>query len=789
MKDRSIIISHVIKGLQDDPAFRRNVTHWEVLPAREGVYRNIPGDVSPELCDVLKSRGINRLYSHQHESYNKIREKKNTVIVTPTASGKTLAYNLPLLQSLLEDRNAKAMYIFPTKALSQDQQSELNEILIKGNLPVKVFTYDGDTPASVRMSVRESGQIVITNPDMLHTGILPNHTKWIKFFTNLRFVVIDEIHAYRGVFGSHMANLIRRLKRIASFYGSNPVFIASSATIGNPRELTEKIIGDRVSLIDNNGAPSGERHFIFYNPPIVDRVQGIRRGVVNESKNLALRFLKAGLKTIVFARSRLRTELIASYINGALENFYSDNGRIVVASYRGGYLPGERRSIERGLREGSINGVVSTNALELGIDIGGLDVSILAGFPGSVSSSWQQAGRAGRRNSTSISVLVASSSPIDQYVIKHPEYFFKRSPECGFINPDNPFILVDQLKCAAFELPFSADYANKSLEGSLWPGYTEKLGNILGYLEENGVLRFTGNRWYWADRSYPAEGISLRTATPENVVIVDRTRGRNEVIGEMDLSSAKMLLYEGAIYLHRGDSYIVKRLDVEDKRCYVEESRENYYTDSIVKTDIKVLEEDGREDSLGANVVWGDVLVRNQATKYKKLKFKTHENIGYGEINLPPDEIHTRAVIILFEEDSPMGKFFSGFEAMEGVIIMKRLGNIMKNVAPVFLFCDPGDIGIAERFKDDFFSSPALYIYDRYPGGTGLAEGFKDNLEVIVKGAYELVTECQCKEGCPSCIGPPSYEVDDVIPRGVVFRGNPKELVIDFLKKWIETEM
>jgi DEAD/DEAH box helicase domain-containing protein len=667
----------------------------------------------------------------------------------------------------------------------------LNEVLLGGELPVKIFTYDGDTPQSIRISVREQGRVVITNPDMLHTGILPNHPKWIKFFQSLRYVVVDEIHTYRGVFGSHMTNLIRRLKRVAAFYGARPQFICCSATIGNPRELTERVLEMPVQLIDDNGAPSGERHFVLYNPPLVDPVQGIRRGVVKESQRLATQLLKMGVKTIVFARSRIYTELIASYIRQSLANPYTENSRIQVASYRGGYLPNERRAIERGLRQGDIQGVVSTNALELGIDIGGLDASILAGFPGTIASSWQQAGRAGRRAAVSLSVLVASSSPIDQYILRHPEYFFATSPESGWVDPDNLFILADQLKCAAFELPFQ----EKDPDAGRWR-------SLLDYLEENGVLRRTGGRWYWADRSYPAEKVSLRSSAPGNIVIVDVTQGRDAVIGEMDKPSAKMLLFNEAIYLHSGDQYVVKKLDIPSQRCYVEETTANYYTDSIQKTDIQMLAEDQREKLGGPaggaqpaeqsagraagplepalEIALGDVLVRTQATKYKKLKFQTHENVGYGEIDLPAEEMHTRAAVLLLGEATGAGRSFAGLDEAERPLVLQRLGTLVRNVAPVFLLCDPRDLGVAERLRDPTFACPALYVYDAYPGGTGLAEGLLHNAWAILRGALELVAGCACSQGCPSCIGPAESEA----PAG---RANPKATVLRFLQAWIAT--
>ena len=789
------MLAEVIHSLRQNSGFMSAVTHWEVLPAREARFRDFPPGLDKRILSALALRGIDRLYSHQHEAYTLARSGKNTVVVTPTASGKTLAYNLPVLQTLLEEPAAKAMYLFPTKALSQDQQSELNEILLGGELPVKIFTYDGDTPRSIRVSVREEGRVVITNPDMLHTGILPNHPKWMKFFKNLRFVVVDEIHAYRGVFGSHLTNLMRRLKRVAAFYGSRPLFICCSATIGNPQELAERIIEEPVELIAENGAPSGERHFVLYNPPLVDPVQGIRKGVVQESQRIATRLLEAGVKTIVFARSRVRTELIGSYIQDSLRNPFTENRGIKVASYRGGYLPNERRDIERDLRAGAIQGVVSTNALELGIDIGGLDASILAGFPGSIASCWQQAGRAGRRNSLSLSILIASSSPIDQYIILHPEYFFSRSPESGWVDPDNVFILADQVKCAVFELPFAdGESFGKKLSGDFTPDKPSggEVAELLGYLEENGVVRHTGGRWFWADRSYPAEKVSLRTSTTGNIVIVDTTRGRQAVIGEMDKPSAKMLIFNEAIYLHRGDQYIVKKLDLENQRCYVEETDANYYTDSIVKTDIKLLAQDGEETKAGARLVIGDILVRTQATKFKKLKFHTHENVGYGEIDLPADEMHTRSAVLVLGPDTRAGASFAALSEVEQPAVIQRLGALARNVAPVFLLCDPGDIGVCERLKDPLLSDPCLYLYDSYPGGTGLSEGFLANAEAIFRGCLELVASCPCASGCPSCIGPSAFVPDrpstSVLDRpGDAMPGfNPKLSVLAFLRRWLE---
>ncbi len=762
-------LREVLDILAADSRFTGNVTRWEKIPSCEGTYSDIPDSVDKRLRGALQRKGITQLYSHQRESFDAVMEKEHIVVVTPTASGKSLCYNLPVLQNLLERPEARALYIFPTKALSQDQQSELNEMIVSGGLPLKVSTYDGDTPSSIRISARQSGRVVITNPDMLHAGILPNHPKWIKFLSHLDYVVIDEIHTYTGIFGSHMTNLVRRLKRITRFYGSSPLFICCSATIHNPGELAEGIVESKVRLIAKNGAPSGEKQIILYNPPLVDPVQGIRRGVVLESKKIAFHFIKEGIKTIVFAKSRIRTELIASYINKLLRNIYTDNKRIRVEAYRGGYLPSQRREIEKGLREGTIQGVVSTNALELGIDIGNLDAAVLAGFPGSIASVWQQAGRAGRRNNLSAAVIVASASPSDQYLVRHPEYFFSRSPESGFINPDNIFILVDHLKCAVFELPFS--------EGDEFSG---KVDPFMDLLEEEGIVRYAGGKWFWADRSYPAEHVSLRSSTPENIVIINTTKGKNDVIGEMDLPSAKELLFDNAVYLHRGEQYVSRKLDLEKKCCYVEESDVHYYTDAIVKTDIKLLSRDTEGTADGISYILGDVLVRSQVSKYKKLKFGSHENIGYGEIFLPGEEKHTRSAVLYLDPGNSAGAAFAACPEQIKGAVLSGVGTLLKNAAPVFLLCNIHDIGIAEQLRDSRKECPSLYIYDSAPGGLGLSEGFIRFLDTILHAAFDIVSSCPCERGCPSCIGPQDTEN--------TAEKNVKKEIISFLERWLQAD-
>jgi DEAD/DEAH box helicase domain-containing protein len=705
-------------------------------------FSEFPSNLDPRLKAALTGRGIEHLYSHQRKAWDTAEAGNDFVVVTPTASGKTLCYNLPVAQALLADPDARALYLFPTKALSQDQQAELNALIEAGSLPLKAATYDGDTPQSTRKSARDSGRIVISNPDMLHSGVLPNHAKWIKFFAGLRYIVVDEMHSYRGVFGSHVANVFRRLLRVAAYYGSSPRFILCSATIGNPAELAEALIGRPVLAITENGAPRARKTVAFYNPPLVDPVQGIRRSSADEAMAIAALFLAAGVRTILFARSRLKVEILAAYLNKRFENIYTDNNRIRVEPYRSGLLPNERRQIERGLRDGSIHGVVSTNALELGIDIGGLDAAVISGWPGSLASFWQQAGRAGRRAGASMAVYVATSSPIDQYLMEHPDRFFGATAENARIDADNPYIYADHIKCAAFELPFKAGES-----------FGPEPEAVLGFLEEAGTVRNTGGRWYWSASGYPAEKISLRSATADNVVIIDSTGGRNEVIGEMDRPSAKELVFDDAVYIHRGKQFMVLKLDIENRQCLVEEREINYYTDAIVKNDIKVLSEDERVGTVELPVVVGDLLVRSSAEKFKKLRFHTNENIGYGEIYLPPEEMQTRTLAILFPETAQPGALLQAMSEVERAAALAAFCSLIRDFAPIELLCDRSDLGATWRVRDDHYGMPAVYVWDRYPGGTGLSEALSASLGSVLLAAADRVAACDCEDGCPSCIG------------------------------------
>jgi DEAD/DEAH box helicase domain-containing protein len=728
-------LQEILTDLKINEKFKENIVTWKTLEAKEAHTVSLPDNLHMALREALTSKGIEKLYTHQRTAYEKIMTGNSVVAVTPTASGKTMCYNLPVLQSILSNPSSRALYMFPTKALAQDQKSEINEIIQAAGIDINSYTYDGDTPANIRQKVRKAGHVVITNPDMLHSAILPHHTKWVSLFENLKFVVIDELHTYRGVFGSHVANVIRRLKRICRYYGSNPVFICTSATIANPLELAEKLTEEKMVLIDNNGAPSGTKHFLFYNPPIVNKPLNIRRSATLEVRKIAGELLKNKIQTIVFARSRVRVEIILTYLQELVKN---QLGPKSIMGYRGGYLPTERRRIEKGLRGGEIYGVVSTNALELGVDIGQLQVCIMTGYPGTISSAWQQAGRAGRRHGEALVIMVASSSPLDQYIIQNPEYFFNKSPETARINPDNLIILIDHMKCAAFELPFKTGEQFGEVG-------TEEL---LEYLTEERILYQNGEKWYWMNDSFPAHNISLRSASQENVIIVDQTDVANaKVIGEMDRFSAMTLLHDEAIYLHQGTQFQVEKLDWDEKKAFVREVDVDYFTDANLAVQLKVLEEDKLKKMEYAEVGYGDVSVRAMATIFKKIKFETHENIGSGPIHLPEEELHTSAAWI------SLNKSFSeiGHERLEQGLV--GTAHALNHIAPLFVMADPQDIHVIPQVKADHNEKPTIFFYDRYPGGIGLSEKIHSGMTVVFAETKKMIENCKCHTGCPSCIG------------------------------------
>jgi DEAD/DEAH box helicase domain-containing protein len=730
-------LTELLERWKEDPAFLANVTRWEILPAVDGTYLDFPDFLNRRLWEALQKRGIPQLYSHQAGAVEAVQRGENVVVVTPTASGKTLCYNLPVVNAVMDNPESRALYLFPTKALSQDQVAELRDLTGSLKLDLNAYTYDGDTEPGLRQAVRKSGHIVVTNPDMLHGGILPHHTKWVKLFQNLKYIVIDEMHQYRGVFGSHVANVIRRLKRICKFYGSNPVFILCSATIANPAELARLLIEEPVTAITENGAPRVEKHFIFYNPPVVNQALGLRRSSLLETQRLAAELIRGSVQTIVFTRSRIGVEVLLTYLRQGIRSRPGEDSGI--RGYRGGYLPRERRAIEEGLRRGTVKAVVSTNALELGIDIGQLEACVITGYPGTVASTWQQAGRAGRRGGVSLALLVANSEPLNQYVAANPDYFFGRSPERALADPDNLIILTNHVRCAAFELPFT-EVENFGGAG---------VGEILQFLEEEQVLYHgQDGRYHWMEDAYPAEEISLRSATRENVVIIDITDPQPSVIGEVDRFSAPMLVHEEAIYMHGGQQYQVEKLDFAEKKAFVRRVEVNYFTDANLAVDLKVLDTADQDRSL-IDRAWGEVRINALVSMFKKIRFNTHENLGAGPVDLPETEMHTTAFWLAFPPKSLGGMAPS--EVEEGLI---GLANLAPQVASFFLMGDRRDLRAVCQVRAPFTELPTLFLYDNFPGGVGYSQEIFRMYREIFQAARKVITRCGCAGGCPSCVGP-----------------------------------
>jgi DEAD/DEAH box helicase domain-containing protein len=761
------MLGEILDDLLISASTGRCITATRHFAARPPVFAPFPSSLDARIIEALRARGIEQLFSHQAHAWELIERGRHVVVVTPTASGKTLCYNLPTLQALLDQPDARVLYLFPTKALAQDQLAELQALAT--SLPeMRMFTYDGDTPQDARRAVRARANLVLTNPDMLHSGILPHHTKWAALFQNLRYVVIDELHAYRGVFGSHLANVLRRLKRICAHYGSTPQFIMASATIANPGELASRITGEPVEEITESGAPTGEKTFLCYNPPVVNPELGIRAPYLGEAAKLAIRLLRGEVPTIVFAQSRLSTEVLLTAIKqGVADRATGDSS--IVRGYRGGYLPNRRRAVERELRSGDALGVVSTNALELGVDIGHLDAAVLAGYPGTIASLWQQAGRAGRRSGPSAAVLVATSAPLDQFMVTHPDYLFGTPPEHARINPDNPFILVNHLKCAAFELPIA--------DG-------ERFGDVdvrreLAALEDEGLLHRAGPRYHWASETYPADHISLRTVTTDNFVVIDtthrddkQTKKRN-IIAEVDWGSAFSTIYPKAIYLVESEPYEVQELhfrEDEEKVAYVKKVNLDYFTDAISAKGVWILRRlDGRQHP-GFLAEQGEVLVAEKVVGFKKIKLGTMENVGSGEVELPQQEKQTTSAWVTVAPETLDAVSRSREELIDG---LRAVTYLLHHLAPIFLLCDIRDLGSwlgdttpadsgavatresakqrlmqAERFN------PTIYLYDAHAGGIGLAERLFEVFPDLLRRGLGTLEVCPCASGCPSCVGP-----------------------------------
>jgi len=818
-----------------DPLTADHFAAWRTLPPRPASTVPLPTDLPAPVKQALVASGIHSLYSHQSQAWTHVRSGGNVILATGTASGKTLAYNLPVLSALTEDPQARALYLFPTKALAQDQLNTLERFGLSIAQPANLSAaiYDGDTPQKDRPAIRKQARIVLTNPDMLHTGILPHHTNWVEFFTNLKFIVVDEAHTYRGVFGSHVANVLRRIQRVAKFYGARPQFILASATIGNPRELAERLIEAPVNLIDEDGSARGPRHFLIYNPPVVDEALGLRKSSLLEAVRLTQDLIALNVQSVVFARSRRSVELILTYLQSGGQNpmfdirdssgeFRVSNTVDRIRGYRSGYLPSQRREIEQGLRDGSVQAVVATNALELGIDIGGLGAAVLVGYPGSISSAWQQAGRAGRGLEAAAAVLVASANPIDQFLAHHPEYFFGRSPEQALVNPDHLLILLEHLRCAMFELPFQTDEGFGHLSA-------EQVGDFLQFLVSNHEAHLSNDKYFWMADQYPAADISLRSASPQGVILQAMTEDGPRTVGTVDGESAAWMVHPGAVYLHEAQSYFVESLDLEQNIAHLRAATMDYYTEPMRGTTIKVLALSGEERTQSADKNWGELQVTTQVTGFQKRRWYTHENLGQEPLDLPPSELQTTGYWLSLSEEIvtrlreagawtndpndygpgwakirervrardgfkcqvcgapengrqhdvhhkvPFKAFTSREEAnrlenlttlcsschrkVEANVRMRSglagLSYVLGNLAPLFLMCDSGDLGThIEPAPTEDFPNPSVVLYDLVPAGIGFSQRLFEIHDDLMRRALELVSQCECADGCPSCVGP-----------------------------------
>jgi DEAD/DEAH box helicase domain-containing protein len=838
-------LASLLARWKTDSATGPNIAAWRTLPPRPASLVPLPPLPDP-LRAALASRGIHSLYAHQAQAFDSARRGENVVLATGTASGKTLAYNLPVLATLIENPHARALYLFPTKSLTQDQLSVISyqlsviQSLMTDHWSLITSIYDGDTPQSHRPQIRKTANILLTNPDMLHTGILPHHTNWDDFFRNLKFIVIDELHTYRGVFGSHVANVIRRLKRVADFHGAHPQFILTSATIGNPKELAERLIEEPVTLIDQDGSSRGERHFLLFNPPIVDESIGLRKSSIQESIRLAGDLLDNGVQGVMFARSRRTVEILLTQLQGEnrnsifdtrKSNFELSNIGSSIRGYRSGYLPSQRREIEKGLRDGSVRLVVATNALELGIDIGGLGASILVGYAGSISSTWQQAGRAGRGDDPAVAVLVASPNPLDQFLAHHPEYFFGQSPEQALINPDHLLILLEHLRCALFELPFKDGEGFGSLSADVIRDY-------LDVLVANQEAHASVDKVFWMADAYPAANISLRSASPARVVLHTEDEDGPRTIGEVDLASAVWMVHPRAVYLHEGQQYFVQDLDLTRNTATLIPVGLDYFTEPLRETTIQVLSTSDISSPDTSRLTpdtrsWGELQVTTQVTGFRKRSWVGNENLGEEPLELPPSDLQTTGYWLSLSEatvtrlrdagnwsndpndygpDWPKIRdrvrardgFRCGicgtpedgrqhdvhhkiplrnFKTANGIDLVHAhrldnlitlcpschrkaeqnvrmrsglagLGYVLSQLAPLFLMCDPGDLGLHVDAAGSVFGAPAIALYDQVPAGIGFSQKLFELHDELLARALELVTECPCEDGCPSCVGP-----------------------------------
>ncbi|HBF35938.1 MAG TPA: ATP-dependent helicase [Firmicutes bacterium] len=764
-----------LKELSSRDYYQEQIAFIQHIPSKQAEYGEVSPPLSSAVADLLKARGIEKLYSHQAAAINEVNEGRHTVIVTGTASGKSLCYLVPALENFIRDPQTRALFLYPTKALAQDQLKALTRLCERLNGPGPVMgTYDGDTSVGTRKKLRDQGNFILTNPDMLHQGILPKHPGWSNFFNHLQLVVIDEIHTYRGVFGSNVANVIRRLRRICAVYGSNPIFIGTSATINNPLQHAESLLGVSMSLIDQDGAPRGSKYFVFWNPPYLDQTKTERKSANSEAAALMTELMRERIPTIAFTKSRVVTELMYRYVQDQLQKVSPTLAKKIRA-YRGGYLPEERREIERQLFSGELLGVTSTNALELGIDIGQLEACLLVGYPGTIASTWQQAGRAGRSQEESLVIYIPHQNPIDQYLVKHPNYFFEQSPESAVVDPDNPHLLMGHLRSAAFEAPLGAQDCYEF--GSYSPAIVELLG-------EAGELKQVNGKWYWRSAGFPAAEVGLRNISDNTFSIVDISTEPKKVIGTLDEASAYQQIYTEAIYMHDGETYFVKEMNVPQKISYVQKIEVDYYTQSITEVQITTTEKESESTWRKSVTGFGDVEVMIKPYLFRKIKFGSRDSIGFGKISLDPSVMQTKAFWVIPPASTlHLVKDF-GREPIEGLL---GIANVISEVLPFLVMCDTGDIGSMVDLMNN--GAPSLFIYDKYPGGIGFAQRSFEKAEQIFQSALELIAACNCEAGCPSCVGsplPPSPQLDpDTTPKG---RIPDKEAALVILHDLLEIE-
>ncbi|MSQ24798.1 MAG: DEAD/DEAH box helicase [Dehalococcoidia bacterium] len=731
----------ILERIQAQPWYHGQIVHRQAIPSREARYGQPRRPLHAALAQYMATLGMPALYSHQAEAMDALDEGRNVIVATATASGKSMCYHAPVLESLLTERGARALYIFPTKALAQDQLRKLQEL--GGVLPggIRAVTYDGDTPGEERAMARRSAQVVLTNPDMLHLGILPNHRAWRQFFSKLRYVVFDEAHVYRGVFGSHVANVIRRLRRICALAGASPRFVLCSATIANPQEHAEQLTGLPFEAVTEDGSPFGGKDFVLWNPPLIDEAKTNRRSPNSEATLAFAELVRQEVRTIAFSRTRKLAELVYMYTRDRLrEEDVSLAGRI--KPYRAGYLAEDRRAIERGLFNGELTGVSATSALELGIDVGDLDATVLNGYPGTIASAWQQAGRSGRRGERSLSVMIAASNPLDQYLMRHPEAFFGKAQEHALISPSNPHILKPHLLCAAYEWPLTR------LD---LPLFSEEMTPLLAELADAGLLHENRERWFpTTGVTYPAEEVNIRSTTADVFQIVEE--GSGTLLETIDGAVAYSQAHPGAVYLHQGEPYLITALDLEARVAWARRHGEPYYTVDKTTTDIRIVQESSHKFMRGTKVSLGKVQLSTQVVGFRRKRQFTEEMLGEEPLDLPVQSYETVALWwdipeeALEEMERRKLDVAGGLHAAEHAAI---------GMLPFFAMCDRGDIGGVSTPLHPDTGKPQVFIYDGHPGGIGIAEKGYDVIEWLWDATLKTLGECECSEGCPSCVQSP----------------------------------